>query len=74
MTDVWRIPVINATARERQGYPTQKLEVLLERIINASSKEDDVVLDAFFGCGTTLLVTQREERRWIGVDMSPTAC
>jgi len=74
MTDVWRIPVINATAKERQGYPTQKPEALLERIIKASSKEDDVVLDAFCGCGTTLVVAQREKRRWIGIDISPTAC
>ena len=56
------------------GYPTQKPEALLERIIRASSNEGDTVLDAFCGCGTTLVVAQREKRRWIGIDISPTAC
>ena len=60
--------------REWLGYPTQKPEALLERIIKASSNKGDVVLDAFCGCGTTLLVAQREKRKWIGIDISPTAC
>ena len=74
MTDVWQIPIINATSRERQGYPTQKPEALLERIIKASSNEGDIVLDAFCGCGTTLVAAQRENRQWLGIDISPTAC
>jgi len=74
MTDVWQIPIINPTSKERRGYPTQKPEALLERIIKASSNEGDVVLDAFCGCGTTLVVAEREKRKWIGIDISPTAC
>jgi len=74
MTDVWQISLINATSKERLGYPTQKPEALLERIIEASSKEGDIVLDAFCGCGTTLSVAQRKKRRWLGIDISPTSC
>ncbi len=68
--DVWNIPVINSQARERLGYPTQKPESLLERIIQASSNEGDVVLDAFCGCGTTITVAHRLKRRWIGIDIT----
>lgn len=70
MTDVWQIPIINATAKERMGYPTQKPEALLERIIKASSNEGDVVLDAYCGCGTTIAVAQRLNRKWIGIDIT----
>lgn len=72
--DVWHISTIAGNARERLGYPTQKPEALLERIIKASSNEGDIVLDAFCGCGTALVVAEREKRRWIGIDISPTAC
>jgi len=71
--DVWHIPFIAPSAKERLGYPTQKPEALLERIIKASSNKGDVVLDAFCGCGTTVAVAQRLGRRWIGIDISPTA-
>jgi len=71
--DVWIIPVINPAAKERLGYPTQKPETLLERIIKASSKEDNLILDPFCGCGTTMAVAQKLKRKWIGVDISPTA-
>jgi DNA modification methylase len=74
ITDVWRIPIINATSKERLGYPTQKPEALLERIIKASSNPMDIVLDPFCGCGTTIAVAHKLGRRWIGVDVSPTAC
>jgi len=74
ITDVWQIPLINATSKERLGYPTQKPESLLERIIEASSNENDIVLDAFCGCGTTLSIAQKNKRRWIGLDISPTSC
>ena len=70
MADVWSIPVINATAKERLGYPTQKPEALLERIIKASSNEGDVVLDPFCGCGTAVAVAHRLERKWIGMDIT----
>lgn len=68
--DVWEIPVINSQAKERLGYPTQKPEALLERIIKASSNEGDVVADFFMGGGTTLAVAQRLGRGWIGSDIS----
>jgi len=72
-TDVWEISLMASTSKERVGYPTQKPEALLERIIKASSNKDDLVLDAFCGCGTTIAVAQRLGRRWIGIDISPTA-
>ena len=56
------------------GYPTQKPLALLERIIRTSSNENDIVLDAFCGCGTALVAAQNLKRQWIGIDMSPTAC
>jgi DNA modification methylase len=69
--DVWDdIPPINMMAKERLGYPTQKPEALLERIIKASSNEGDLVLDPFCGCGTTVQVAQRLNRRWIGIDIT----
>lgn len=61
---------INSQAAERLGYPTQKPEALLERIINASSNEGDTVLDPFCGCGTAVAVAQRLNRRWIGIDVT----
>jgi len=63
-----------AQAEERLGYPTQKPEPLLERIIEASSDNGDVILDAFCGCGTALVAAETLARQWIGIDMSPTAC
>jgi len=56
--------------QERLGYPTQKPEGLLERIIKASSDENDIVLDPFCGCGTTIAVAQKLNRRWIGIDIT----
>ena len=68
---IWAdIQVIGRTAAERLGYPTQKPEALLERIITASSNEGDVVLDPFCGCGTAVAVAQRLNRRWIGIDIT----
>ncbi|MCL2003250.1 MAG: restriction endonuclease [Oscillospiraceae bacterium] len=66
----WDIPALPPMAKERLGYPTQKPEALLERIIKASSNEGDVVLDAYCGCGTTVAVAQRLKRAWIGIDIS----
>ncbi|MCC6175259.1 MAG: restriction endonuclease [Chloroflexi bacterium] len=69
--DVWTdIPPINSQAAERLGYPTQKPEALLERIIQASSNPGDVVLDPFCGCGTAVAVAERLERTWIGIDIT----
>jgi DNA modification methylase len=59
---------------ERLGYPTQKPLKLLERILEISSKPNDIVLDAFCGCGTALVAAQQMGRQWIGIDVSPTAC
>jgi site-specific DNA-methyltransferase (adenine-specific) len=70
---VWQIPTLAATSRERLGYPTQKPEALLERIIAASSNPGDIVLDLFCGSGTTPAVAQRLGRRWIAGDSSRTA-
>ncbi len=68
---VWTdIRPINSQAQERLGYPTQKPEALLERIISASSNEGDVVMDPFCGCGTTIAVAERFKRRWIGIDIT----
>jgi DNA modification methylase len=71
--DFWDIPAINNMAAERVGYPTQKPEALLGRIIESSSRPGDVVLDPCCGSGTTLVVARRLGRRWIGIDRSPTA-
>ncbi len=73
-SDVWKISFIIGTSKENLGYPTQKPEKLLERIIKASSNEEDIVLDAFCGCGTTLAVAQKLNRQWIGIDVSPIGC
>jgi site-specific DNA-methyltransferase (adenine-specific) len=68
----WWIDIypVDRVRKERLGYQTQKPETLLERIILASSNEGDVVLDAFCGCGTTVAVAQRLNRKWIGIDIT----
>jgi DNA modification methylase len=72
--DLWvDINALNPAAREREGYPTQKPEALLERIIRMSSNPGDVVLDPFCGCGTSIAVAQQLQRKWIGIDISPQA-
>jgi site-specific DNA-methyltransferase (adenine-specific) len=71
LDDVWTdIPPINSQAAERLGYPTQKPQVLLERIISASSNPGDVVLDPFCGCGSTIAAAQALGRPWIGIDIT----
>ncbi len=75
MGSVWTdIAPINSQAAERLGYPTQKPLALLERIIAASSHPNDIVLDAFCGCGTALVAAHKLKRQWLGIDISPTAC
>ncbi len=73
MRDVWddkkAKPIINVS-KDRIGYPTQKPEALLERIIKASSNKGDLVLDPFCGCGTTVAVAEKLGRRWIGIDIT----
>ena len=69
--NIWTdIPPVNPQARERLGYPTQKPEALLERIILSSTNEGDVVLDPFCGCGTAIAVAHRLKRSWIGIDIT----
>jgi DNA modification methylase len=71
VTSVWAdISPLNSQAQERLGYPTQKPLTLLERIIQASSNEGDVVLDPFCGCGTAVHAAQKLNRRWIGIDIT----
>ncbi len=72
--DWWAdIPSLNSVAKERLGYPTQKPVALLERIIAASSREGDIVLDPFCGCGTTVVAADNLKRQWVGVDINPVA-
>ena len=71
--DWWTISMLSTTHSERLGYPTQKPEALMERIITASSNDGDVILDPFCGCGTTIAVAERlkmkgHPRNWIGID------
>lgn len=70
LQDIWTDITFPPTTSERLGYPTQKPEALLERIIKASSNEGDVVLDPFCGCGTTITVAERLKRRWLGIDIT----
>lgn len=64
---------LEANSKERVGYPTQKPLALLERIIKASSNEDDIVLDPFCGCATACVAADRLDRQWAGIDLSPLA-
>jgi hypothetical protein len=71
VSSIWQdIAVINSQAAERVDYATQKPEALLERIIKASSNENDLVLDCFVGSGTTAAVAEKLNRRWIACDLS----
>jgi len=70
LDNVWRIACLQPAAKETMGYPTQKPEALLERIINASTNKGDTILDAYCGCGTTIAVAQRLDRKWIGIDIT----
>ena len=71
LNDNWYdIDRVGNTSNERLGYPTQKPEALLERIIKASTNEGDLILDAYCGCGTTIAVAERLKRNWIGIDIT----
>jgi DNA modification methylase len=71
--DVWEISALQSATKEQLGYPTQKPEALLERVIKVSSNKDDTLLDVFCGCGTSLAVAHKTGRKWIGIDISPSA-
>jgi len=70
MSDVWEIAYIPGASAEKTGYPTQKPQEILERIIKSSSNPNDLILDCFIGSGTTAEVAQKLGRRWIGVDIN----
>jgi DNA modification methylase len=70
LQDIWTDVRLATASPERLGYPTQKPEALLERIVRASSNEGDVILDPFCGCGTAVAVAQRLRRRWVGIDIT----
>ena len=71
LQDWWEIqPILSPTAKERLGYPTQKPESLLERIIKASSKDGDTILDPFCGCGTAIVAAEKLKRKWMGIDIT----
>ncbi len=71
LQDIWTdIKSLRGHRKERLGYPTQKPEALLERIIRASSNEGDIVLDPFCGCGTAIAAAHKLGRRWIGIDIT----
>jgi len=75
LSDLWDdIDLIGASSTESLGYPTQKPLALLDRIVSISSNPNDIVLDAFCGCGTALEAAENLGRQWIGIDQSPTAC
>jgi DNA modification methylase len=67
---IWTDIRMTKSGAERLGYPTQKPEALLERVINASTNEGETVLDPFCGCGTAVAVAHRLKRRWIGIDIT----
>jgi DNA modification methylase len=73
MGDVWEIPIVAPVARERTGYPTQKPEALLERLLLALTNPGDLVVDAYLGSGTTLAVATKLGRTAIGIDQNPEA-
>ena len=71
-SNIWDdIPAITAHSKEKTGYPTQKPLKLLERIIKASTKEGDLVIDPFCGCATACVAAQQLNRKWIGIDVEP---
>ena len=76
VSDIWfdgDVKPLQGVSGESLGFPTQKPEALLERIINASSKESDLILDPFCGCGTTVAVAERLKRNWVGIDITTLA-
>ena len=68
--DWWDIPYVNSQAKERTGFPTQKPLALYERMIEASSREGDLVLDPFAGCATTCIAAEIHGREWIAIDIN----
>ena len=73
MGDVWDIGIIAPVARERTGYPTQKPEALIERLVLSLTDPGDLVLDPYAGSGTTLAVAAKHGRRFVGIDKGDVA-
>jgi DNA modification methylase len=73
-TNLWRIPSLKGSSREKVGHPSQKPVTLIERIVLSSSTPQDFVIDPFLGSGTTAVAAQRHGRRWIGIELSPQYC
>jgi site-specific DNA-methyltransferase (adenine-specific) len=69
-TNLWRVPSLKGNSSEKCGHPAQKPEKLIERIILSSSAPGDLVLDPFLGSGTTAVVAERHDRRWLGIEKS----
>ena len=70
-TNLWRIPSLKGSSKEKVGHPSQKPEALIERIVRSSSQPNDLVIDPFMGSGTTAVVAQKLERRWLGFEALP---
>jgi site-specific DNA-methyltransferase (adenine-specific) len=68
--DVWDIGIVAPVAKERTGYPTQKPEALMKRLLEALTEPDDLVIDPYLGSGTTLAVCAQTGRRAVGIDQS----
>ena len=73
LSDVWEIPFLNPKAKERNGYPTQKPILLLDKIVQLTTDEKDIILDPFCGSGTTLVSAALNNRQYIGIDNNPAA-
>ena len=71
LSNTWEIPFLHSQSKERLGYPTQKPLALLDRIIQASTRVGDFVLDPFCGCATTCISAERLDRQWMGIDVAP---
>ncbi len=70
-TNILRVPSLKGSSKEKAGHPSQKSEKLIEQLILSSSRPNDLVLDPFLGSGTTAVVAERLERRWIGIEVNP---
>lgn len=73
-TNIWRVPSLKGSSKEKAGHPSQKPEALIERIVLSSSAPGEVVLDPFLGSGTSALVAARHGRDWIGIEKSAQFC
>jgi len=73
-TNLWRIPSLKGSSRERVGHPSQKPQKLMERIVLSCSRAGELVVDPFLGSGTTAVVCQKHRRDWLGIEVSSDYC